>query len=116
MSMHSAVPIGRIAGIRIAVDWSWMPLFLFVVWSLGVVVFTPLWWGPATTWTLAVVAALLFFASVLAHEVARALVARAQGLSVRTITLFLFGGISTIQQEPPSPRPQNISRIPAKGD
>jgi hypothetical protein len=43
-------------------------------------------------------------------------VARAQGLSVRTVTLFLFGGSSTIQQEPPSSRPQNISRIPAKGD
>ena len=100
----SGFTIGRIFGIRITIDWSWFFIFVLVAWNVGTAVaqLHPAW-GLATIWGVALVAALLFFASVLAHELAHSLVARAQGLPVRTITLFLFGGVSNIQREPPSP-------------
>jgi Zn-dependent protease/predicted transcriptional regulator len=60
-------------------------------------------WGSGLRWGTAFGAALLFFASVLAHEMSHSLMARAQGMNVRDITLFLFGGVSNIQRHPPTP-------------
>lgn len=102
--MGRGIRIARLFGINIFVDWSWIFIFLLVTWSLSSA-FAGLHpgWGAALRWGTAVVAALLFFASVLAHELAHSLVARAQGVPVRRITLFLFGGVSNIQREPDSP-------------
>jgi Zn-dependent protease/predicted transcriptional regulator len=97
--------MGRIFGIDIRIDWSWLFIFVLVTWNLATVfgqVHTG--WGATLTWGIAVVAALLFFASVLAHELAHSLVARAQGVPVRSITLFLFGGVSSIERDPSSAR------------
>jgi Zn-dependent protease/CBS domain-containing protein len=97
--------MGRIFGIDIRIDWSWLFIFVLVTWNLATVfdqVHTD--WGAGLTWSTAVVAALLFFASVLAHELAHSLVARAQGVPVRSITLFLFGGVSSIERDPSSAR------------
>ncbi|MEJ2207882.1 MAG: site-2 protease family protein [Anaerolineae bacterium] len=101
--MRSGFRIGRIFGIEVRVDWSWLFIFALVSWNLAFV-FGQLHsgWSTALRWGTALVAALLFFASVLAHELAHSLVARARGMSVRNITLFLFGGVSNIQREPPS--------------
>ncbi len=97
--------IGRLFGISIRVDWSWLFIFLLITWNLTSV-FSQLHpdWSPASNWGLAFFAALLFFASVLAHELGHALVAKSQGLTVRSITLFLFGGVANIQSEPRSPK------------
>lgn len=102
--MRGGFRIARLFGINIYLDWSWLLIFLLVTWNLAVV-FSQVHpaWGPALNWEIAVVASLVFFASVLAHELAHSLVARAQGLPVRNITLFLFGGVSNIEREPPSP-------------
>jgi Zn-dependent protease/predicted transcriptional regulator len=99
------IRMGRIFGIDIRIDWSWLFIFVLVTWNLATVfgqVHTD--WGAGLTWGTAVVAALLFFASVLAHELAHSLVARAQGVPVRSITLFLFGGVSSIERDPSSAR------------
>ncbi len=104
--------IGRLFGIEIRVDPSWLFIFVLVGWSL-----TSLFgaWHPdwpfATSLVVAVTAALVFFASVLFHELAHSLVALAYGIPVRDITLHLFGGVSNIEKEPPTPGSELLMAI-----
>jgi Zn-dependent protease/predicted transcriptional regulator len=102
--MQKGFRVGRIFGINIHIDWSWLVILLLVSWNLSTV-FGQIHadWGAALRWSVAILAAILFFLSVLAHEFAHSLVARSQGVPVHSITLFLFGGVSNIQREPPSP-------------
>jgi len=96
--------IGKIFGIDIHIDWSWLLIFGLVSWSLASSfgqIHTG--WSVQTQWGIALLAAILFFFSVLAHELSHSLVAKARGVPVRNITLFLFGGVSNIQREPSSP-------------
>ena len=102
--MHSSIRVGRIFGIDIRIDWSWFFILFLVTWNLGTAFGQSHHdWGSVETWGTAVVAAFLFFASVLAHELAHSLVASARGIPVRNITLYLFGGVSNIQRDPDSP-------------
>lgn len=103
----------RIAGIDINLDWSWIFIFLLITWNLGAAFFPQIHpdWNPGLAWGVAVVASLLFFGSILAHELAHSLVAKARGLPVRTITLFLFGGVSNIEREPESASTELIMAI-----
>lgn len=104
--------LGRLFGIKIDVDWSWLLIFLLVTWNLATV-FSDVHpdWGTVLNLGTAVVASILFFGSVLAHELAHSLMAIAQGVPVRSITLFLFGGVSNIEREPPSPRAEFLITI-----
>jgi len=110
--MKSDFRVGRVLGINIYVDWSWLLIFVLIVWNLADV-FARLHpdWGPMLGGGLAVVAACLFFASILAHELAHSLVARAQGIPVRRITLFIFGGVSNIQRDPETPRDEFVMAV-----
>jgi Zn-dependent protease/predicted transcriptional regulator len=113
MFSRARFPIFRIAGIQIFIDRSWFFVFVLVTWSLATGLF-PAWhpnWNPLLTFALAVCAALLFFGSVLLHELAHALVAKARGLEVRSISLFLFGGVSNIEREPQTPRTEFLMAI-----
>jgi len=110
--MNRGFRIGRIFGINIRIDWSWVFIFLLVTWNLS----TALGelhsdWSPALRLALAVVATILFFTSVVAHELAHSLVAKARGVPVRSITLHLFGGVSNIQREPESPQGEFLMAI-----
>ena len=110
--MRSAFRAGRVFGIEIDIDWSWLFIFLLIVWGLGTT-FDQLHpaWQTGVVWGASVAAALLFFVSVLLHELAHSLVAQSQGVPVRSITFFLFGGVSDIQREPPSPRAEFLITI-----
>ena len=102
--MH-AFRLGRVFGIDIRLDWSWVFIFVLMTWNLSVA-FSQ--WHPA--WpafeqlAIAIVASVLFFGCIVTHELAHSVVATRFGLRVRSITLFLFGGVSNIEREPPSAR------------
>lgn len=102
--MPSGFKIARIFGIDIRINWSWIIIFLLVTWNLAAGVFPILHpdWSILLRWGLGVAASVLFFGSVLAHELAHSLVAQSRGLNVSEITLFLFGGVSNLEEEPPS--------------
>ncbi len=100
------VRLARIAGVDIVADWSLMVIFALVALNLGLGVL-PRWhpaWSPLLVWSVAIVAAVLFFASIVLHELSHALVARATGTEVDRITLFLFGGMAHLSSEPRSPK------------
>jgi Zn-dependent protease len=103
--MRSGFKVGTLFGISIHVDWSWLLIFVLVTWNLAGSVFPSLHpdWSIAMNIGLGLAAAVLFFFSILLHELAHSLVAKARGLPVRRITLFFFGGVSNIEREPPSP-------------
>jgi Zn-dependent protease/CBS domain-containing protein len=101
---NNGIRIAKLFGIKIRIDWSWLLILLLVVWNLAAAFsqIHPDWRLPFTI-LIAVSAALLFFLSVLLHELAHSLVAKAQGIPVDSITLFLFGGVANIREEPKSP-------------
>ncbi|HKF37677.1 MAG TPA: site-2 protease family protein [Ktedonobacteraceae bacterium] len=103
--MPGSFRIGRIAGIDIFIHVSWLIIIVLLTWSLATGWFAVLYhgWGTATYWIVSLIAALLLFLAVLVHELAHSLVARARGLTVKNITLYIFGGVSNIEQEPQTP-------------
>ena len=103
--MKSSLRLIRIAGIDIGVHYSWIFIFLLLSWALAQGFFPQLYpeWEARTYWITGVVAALLLFVSVLLHELAHSLVAKARGIAVHSITLFLFGGVSRLEEEPEKP-------------
>ena len=101
------IPIGRFFGITVKLHWSWFIIFFLITWMLATEYFPSVEdyqnWSTATRWVIGFVTSILFFASVLAHELAHSLVAKAGGLKVSAITLFIFGGVSQLTEEPKSP-------------
>lgn len=93
--------VGRIGGIDIAIHPSWLVIFFLVTFSLAESVFPSEFrgWSTGLYWGIGAVTALLFFGSVLVHELSHALLARRFGLKVEGITLFIFGGATTIDSE-----------------
>lgn len=105
--------VGSLFGIEIRLDPSVMLIFALIVFMLATGVF-PKWhpdWSAGQAWGLALAAGLLFFASLLAHELAHSVVAILHGVPVPRITLFLFGGVSEMSREPDSPRAEFLIAV-----
>ena len=102
--MPGSFRIARILGIDIRVHLSWLLIFALVTFSLADQVFPFSYpqWSQQKTFIVAAVTAILFFLSVVIHELAHSLVARAFRMSVSSITLFLLGGVASLTKEPPS--------------
>src|SRR5260221_404175 len=96
--------VGRIAGIQVRVDSSWVVIALLITYSMYLrfaFLYKDLSTGAAAG--IAILAAVLFFGSILVHELAHALVSRARGIQVQDITLFLFGGATRARVESRGP-------------
>ena len=102
--MPGSFRVGSIAGIEVYANFSWFIALVLLTVSIAIGWFPRSYPGyPFTTYlVLGLISALLLFASVLVHELAHSLVARARGLKVKNIVLFIFGGVSNIEQEPES--------------
>jgi Zn-dependent protease/predicted transcriptional regulator len=103
---RSTVTLFRVRGVPVSVSWSWILIFGLVVWSLGYGLFPASYPGHSVGayLVMAAVGAVLFFASVLLHELGHTLVALREGVRIKKITLWLFGGVSRADEELPSPR------------
>ncbi|HEX7088839.1 MAG TPA: site-2 protease family protein [Longimicrobiales bacterium] len=97
--------LGRILGVEVRIDRSWFIIFFLILWTFTAGVFPAGYpgHGPGTYAAMGVAGTLLFFASLLAHELAHSVVARRRGIPVEGITLFVFGGIAHARMEAERP-------------
>jgi Zn-dependent protease len=102
--MNGNFELGRIAGIRIRINWSWAVVFALIVWSLAAAVFPEQNPGHSDTvyLVMAVIAAALFFTSLVLHELGHARQALREGMEIEGITLWLFGGVAEFKGRFPS--------------
>ena len=99
------IRLGRVAGFPVAMNWSVLIIAWLLTWSLatGALPHGAPGHSSDAYWGAAVVAAVVFLASLLAHELAHALVARRAGIEVKGVTLWLFGGVASLSREPDTP-------------
>jgi Zn-dependent protease len=100
----SSIQLGRILGIRIGINWSWLVVFALITWTLASAIFptTNPGLSDGTYVGMAIVASVLFFASLLLHELGHAVEARREGMEIEGITLWLFGGVARFKGMFPS--------------
>jgi Zn-dependent protease/CBS domain-containing protein len=96
----------KLFGFEVKLDWSWLIIAVLLTWSLARGVFPSHYLGlsRAAYWWMGAVGALGFFVSIVLHEFGHSYVARRLGIPMRGITLFIFGGVAEMGEEPPSPK------------
>ncbi len=107
------ITLFRLLGFEVRIDLSWLVLVALITWSLALGVFPHYYQGlePATYWRMGLIGAAGLFFSILFHEFCHSLVARRFGLPMRGITLFIFGGVAEMEDEPPSPKVEFLMAI-----
>jgi Zn-dependent protease len=104
--------LGQVAGIELSIDHSWLLIFALISFSLSrTFAAEHASWSEAEIWSAALLAAVLFFASILLHELGHSLTARRLGVRVRSITLFIFGGLARLDSEPGRPRDEVLIAV-----
>ena len=103
----------KLLGFEVKIDASWLVIAVLVTWSLAAGLFPYLYPGMSreTYWTMGVLGALGLFASIVAHEFCHSLVARRVGIPMKGITLFIFGGVAEMGDEPPTARAEFMMAI-----
>lgn len=104
--LSGGISIGKAFGIPLRLNYSWFIVFALVTWALTANYFPLTYpnWSLTTSLVAGIVTSLLFFGSVLAHELMHSVVAQAAGIQVNSITLFIFGGVSQMTEEPRQPK------------
>jgi Zn-dependent protease/predicted transcriptional regulator len=100
------LPLFKLLGFQVWLDWTWFILALLITWSLATVLFPKLYeeagLTPTVQWSMGVAGAAGLFVSIVLHELGHSVVARRFGMQMRGITLFIFGGVAEMTDEPPS--------------
>ena len=114
--MKDNIKLGRVAGFPLAMNWSVLIIAWLLTWSLATTSLPhhAAGHGELTYWLTGIGTAVIFFMSLLAHEVAHALVARRHGVEVTGLTLWLFGGVASLGSEPTTPRADFRIASPAR--
>ena len=109
----NAVQLFEIFGFKLKVDPSWLLIAALIVWSLSTSYFPPVLPGETATFytVLGIIAMLGMFVSLILHELSHSLVARSYGLKVGGITLFIFGGVAELEEEPHDPKSEFLIAI-----
>jgi Zn-dependent protease/predicted transcriptional regulator len=104
--LRSSIPIGKAFGITLRLHYSWFIIFALVTWALTASYFPSYYpsWSIGTRIAAGLITSLLFFGSVLAHELMHSIISQRQGVPVKDITLFILGGVSQITEEPKEPK------------
>jgi Zn-dependent protease/CBS domain-containing protein len=104
---------GRLFGFDINVHWTWFLIFFLVTWTFATGVLEEFYsdWTAGRRWTVAAAISLVFFLSILLHEISHSIVARRYGIAVSGITLFVFGGVSNLTKEPDTSRQEFLIAI-----
>jgi Zn-dependent protease/predicted transcriptional regulator len=100
------IPLFKLFGFKVGIDLTWLILAVLVTWSLAKGVFPNYFKGlsDATYWWMGVAGALGLFFSIVFHEFCHSLVARRFNLQMKGITLFIFGGVAEMEEEPNTPK------------
>ncbi len=107
------IPLFKILGFQVKLDASWLILAVLVTWSLAAGYFPSRYEGlsgPTYLW-MGIAGALGLFASIVFHELSHSLVARRYGMSIKGITLFIFGGVAEMEDEPPTAKAEFMMAI-----
>lgn len=103
--MKSRIKLGTVFGVELGLHYSWLVVALLITFSLGAQFHaTNPSWSRTAIWATAVTTGVLFFACLFAHELSHAFIARARGLPIHSITLFLLGGLAQIEREATDPK------------
>lgn len=102
--MDASIRLGKIFGIPLGINYSWLIVFVLVIFLMSSN-FQDMYprWSDESRWAVAVLTTVLFFVSVLLHELSHSLVALAWGIPVKGITLFIFGGVSQLAHDAQRP-------------
>jgi Zn-dependent protease len=103
--MKSQIKLGTVFGVELGLHYSWLVIALLITFSL-VAQFHAVNrdWSVAVVWSTAIITGVLFFACLFAHELSHAVVAKAHGIPVHKITLFLLGGVAQIEKDATDPK------------
>ncbi len=107
------ITLFRIAGFKIQADYSWLIIAFLITWSLATGLFPAYYQNlpPGSYWIMGIIGAIGLFGGIVFHEISHSLVARRFGMPIKEITLWIFGGVAHMEEEPPTPKAEFLMAI-----